>query len=51
MEVVSFLNEMYTKIDKALENHKVYKVINKKIKQMNCLSLYFIFINLGRNNW
>jgi guanylate cyclase len=26
MEVVSFLNEMYTKFDEALENHNVYKV-------------------------
>jgi hypothetical protein len=26
LEVVSFLNEMYTKFDCALENHKVYKV-------------------------
>ena len=26
MEVVSLLNTMYTKFDKALEKHKVYKV-------------------------
>ncbi len=24
--MLSFLNEMYTKFDKVLENHKVYKV-------------------------
>lgn len=26
MEVVSILNEMYTKFDKALESHNCYKV-------------------------
>jgi hypothetical protein len=26
LEVVTFLNEMYTKFDKTLENHNVYKV-------------------------
>ena len=26
LEVVSFLNEMYTKFDNALENHNTYKV-------------------------
>ena len=28
MEVISFLNEMYSKFDKILENRKVYKVFN-----------------------
>jgi guanylate cyclase len=43
MEVVSFLNEMYTKFDKVLENHNVYKVVLKEIPS------YLMYYNQNLN--
>ena len=42
MQVVSMLNGMYTKFDKCLEMHDVYKVVIILIKKINVkLSLFF----------
>jgi len=48
MQVVSMLNGMYTKFDKCLEMHDVYKVVIILIKKINVKLSLFFFLKIQR---